>query len=97
MVSEVFVWEVTADFMEHLFVFISLFGWGESVSANTASNGPIASPSRMAAKMICSVGERTRGSGRTVTITCSGHILCMWTALAMNCGLRAEDTNLLQS
>ena len=58
--------------------------------ANTASNGPIASPARMAAKMIRSVGERTGECGRTVTITCSGHILCMWTALAMNYGLRAE-------
>ena len=83
--------------MEHLSVFIILLGCGESVSVQIRPiMGPLP-PSRMAAKMIRSVGERTRGSGRTVTITCSGHILCMWTALAMNCGLRAEDTNLLQS
>jgi len=90
---------VTADFMEHLFVFIILLGCGESVSVQIQPLvGQLPPPSRMAAKLISSVGERTRGSCRTVTITSSGHILCMWTALAMNCGLRTEkDTNLLQS
>ena len=69
---------------------ISFSGWVENVCVEMRSRMVSIPPPRMAEKFICSIGEKTRGSGSTrekfVLLPFHPHVPT-WTPLGMNPGI----------